>query len=64
MLLQYIYIVIMYGIAFEWDEKKHSLNKRKRSTSFVEAQTIFADDNGLLLHIGAGGKHEKKNMIF
>ena len=40
----------MNDVDFEWDEKKHSANKRKHSISFVEAQTVFADENGLLLH--------------
>jgi uncharacterized DUF497 family protein len=40
----------MSDITFEWDEKKDSLNKRKHGASFVEAQTVFADDNALLLH--------------
>jgi uncharacterized DUF497 family protein len=40
----------MNDVYFEWDEKKHSANKRKHSISFVEAQTVFADENGLLLH--------------
>jgi uncharacterized DUF497 family protein len=39
----------MPEIRFEWDEKKHSLNKRKHGVSFNEGQTIFADENGLLL---------------
>jgi hypothetical protein len=39
----------MSEIRFEWDEKKHSLNKRKHGVSFHEGQTIFADENGLLL---------------
>ena len=40
----------MPHITFEWDEKKRSLNKRKHGASFEEAQTVFADDNALLLH--------------
>jgi len=40
----------MLSIRFEWDEKKHILNKRKHGPSFVEAQTVFADENGLVLH--------------
>ena len=39
----------MPGIRFEWDEKKHSLNKRKHGISFNEGQTVFADENGLIL---------------
>jgi uncharacterized DUF497 family protein len=39
----------MNDIRFEWDEKKHSSNKTKHGLSFTEAQTVFADENGLLL---------------
>jgi len=39
----------MPDIRFEWDEKKHSLNKRKHGLSFTEALTAFADENGLLI---------------
>jgi uncharacterized DUF497 family protein len=39
----------MIDLRFEWDEKKDALNKRKHGTSFTEAQTVFADENGLLL---------------
>ena len=39
----------MPDIRFEWDETKHSLNKRKHGLSFTEAQTVFTDENGLLL---------------
>ena len=39
----------MLEVSFEWDETKHSLNKKKHGLSFKEAQTVFADENGLLL---------------
>ena len=39
----------MPEIRFEWDERKHALNKRKHGVSFNEGQTIFADENGSLL---------------
>ena len=39
----------MPEIRVEWDEKKHSLNKRKHGVSFTEGQTVFADENGLLI---------------
>ena len=39
----------MPDIRFEWDEKKHSVNKRKHGISFSEGQTAFADENGLLI---------------
>jgi len=39
----------MPEISFEWDEKKHAVNRRKHRVSFTEAQTAFADENGLLI---------------
>jgi uncharacterized DUF497 family protein len=45
----------MDDIHFQWDEKKEALNKKKHSTSFTEAQTVFADENGLLLPIAKIG---------
>ena len=39
----------MIDIQFEWNEKKDNLNKKKHSVSFTEAQTVFADEKGLLL---------------
>ncbi|MEK7308126.1 MAG: BrnT family toxin [Nitrospirota bacterium] len=37
-------------IAFEWDDNKNSINKRKHGIPFEEAQTVFFDDKALLLH--------------
>jgi uncharacterized DUF497 family protein len=39
----------MKRLRFEWDEKKYDLNQRKHDISFLEAQTVFADENGLLI---------------
>jgi hypothetical protein len=39
----------MNDIRFEWDEKKDALNNKKHGISFTEAQTVFADEKGLLL---------------
>jgi len=39
----------MSDVRFKWDEKKHSVNKRKHGVSFTEGQTAFADENGLLI---------------
>lgn len=39
----------MIDICFEWDEKKDVLNKKNHGVSFTEAQTVFTDENGLLL---------------
>jgi hypothetical protein len=40
----------MKDISFEWDETKNISNKRKHGISFEEAQTVCADENGLLIH--------------
>jgi len=39
----------MSHLAFEWDDVKNTLNKRKHRISFEEALTVFSDDNALLL---------------
>jgi hypothetical protein len=33
----------MYGIAFEWDRRKESANRRKHGVAFEEAATVFND---------------------
>lgn len=48
--LQCNYIVNMQSISFEWDSRKNSLNKSKHGITFEEAQTVFVDENALLIH--------------
>jgi uncharacterized DUF497 family protein len=33
----------VYGIAFEWDPRKESANRRKHGVAFEEATTVFDD---------------------
>lgn len=40
----------MAHIAFEWDREKNSSNQKKHGISFDEAQTVFVDENALLIH--------------
>jgi hypothetical protein len=40
----------MTAISFEWDEKKNASNKKKHGVSFEERQTVFVDENALLIH--------------
>jgi uncharacterized DUF497 family protein len=40
----------MFNILFEWDERKNFLNKEKHRICFEEAQTVFADENALIIH--------------
>jgi uncharacterized DUF497 family protein len=39
----------MGKLRFAWDPSKASANLRKHGVSFEEAETVFADDNALLL---------------
>ena len=36
-------------VSFEWDERKAAANQRKHGVSFDEAESVFADEYGLLL---------------
>jgi len=53
----------MSDIRFEWDEKKHSLNKRKHGLSFTEALTAFADENGLLIDDPDNSEDEDRLLL-
>ena len=37
----------MQDIIFSWDESKHKANIQKHGVSFVEAMTVFDDENAL-----------------
>lgn len=39
----------MSSIRFEWDPKKAALNLSKHSVSFEDAQSVFSDENALLI---------------
>ena len=39
----------MSVLRFEWDPAKAASNLRKHGVSFEDAQTVFADEHGLLL---------------
>ena len=39
----------MDELYFEWDEHKNELNKKKHNVSFEEAQSVFYDDNALMI---------------
>lgn len=44
-----MYTVQVSTLRFEWDERKNSANRRKHGVSFEEAQSAFADEQGLLI---------------
>ena len=53
----------MRELRFEWDEKKYNLNQRKHGISFLEAQTVFSDENGLLLDDPDHSLEEERYII-
>lgn len=40
----------MPQLTFEWDKEKNASNQKKHGVSFEEAQTVFVDENALLIH--------------
>lgn len=52
----------MQSISFEWDNRKNSKNKKKHGISFEEAQTVFVDENALLIH-DPDHSHEEDRFI-
>ena len=48
--LSYNYNVNITPLRFEWDKDKSALNQKKHGLSFEEAQTVFLDENALLIH--------------
>lgn len=51
------------GLSFEWDERKNAANKRKHGVSFEEAQTVFYDDNALLVGDPDHSEDEERFII-
>ena len=44
---QYVIGAIM--ITFEWDTKKNEINKKKHQITFDEAESVFNDENGIVI---------------
>lgn len=53
----------MDGIKFEWDPNKNEVNKKKHKISFEEAQTVFYDENALVIDDPAHSKEEERFII-
>jgi len=50
-------------INFEWDENKALINIRKHGISFEEAQTVFYDENALLIDDVEHSEEEERFII-
>ncbi len=53
----------MDTISFEWDENKNAINKRKHHISFEEAQTVFYDDEALVIDDPEHSEQEERFII-
>ncbi|NTV53857.1 MAG: BrnT family toxin [Syntrophaceae bacterium] len=38
------------NLTFVWDKEKSASNQKKHGVSFEEAQTVFLDENALMIH--------------
>lgn len=50
-------------IRFEWDENKNEINKKKHKISFEEAQTVFYDENALVIDDPEHSREEERFII-
>ena len=53
----------MNPIRFEWDPRKAQSNKRKHGISFEEAQSVFFDEQGLLLEDPQPSDQEERFIL-
>lgn len=50
-------------IKFEWDENKNEINKHKHKISFEETQTVFYDENALVIDDPEHSQEEERFII-
>lgn len=53
----------MKKIRFEWDQNKAAVNKMKHGISFIEAQTVFYDDQALVIDDPDHSEKEERFII-
>lgn len=53
----------MYELNFAWDSRKASANVRKHGVSFAEAETVFSDDNAILLDDPGHSQDEYRSVL-
>jgi uncharacterized protein len=50
-------------LGFSWDSRKARSNERKHGVSFEEAETVFSDENGLLLDDPDHSDRERRYLL-
>jgi hypothetical protein len=53
----------MDEICFEWDNEKNEINKVKHQISFDEAQTVFYDEDALIINDPEHSINEERFII-
>ncbi len=53
----------MENIKFEWDENKNRINQTKHKISFEEAQTVFYDEEALVIDDPDHSEEEERFII-
>ena len=50
-------------LSFEWDENKNRINKAKHKVSFEEAETVFYDENAVLIPDPDHSEYEERFIL-
>ncbi len=50
-------------LEFEWDENKNEINKTKHKISFEEAETVFYDENAVIIDDPEHSQDEERFII-
>ena len=50
-------------LSFEWDENKNRINKIKHKVSFEEAETVFYDENAVLIPDPDHSEYEERFIL-
>ena len=53
----------MSDIKFEWDEEKNQINQKKHKISFEEAQSVFFDEEALIIDDPEHSLEEERFII-
>ena len=53
----------MAVLRFEWDDRKNTQNGLKHGVTFEEAQTVFLDEQALLVADPDHSEHEERFML-
>ena len=53
----------MYNDKFVWDEKKHKVNVERHGVTFMEASSVFEDDNAIYIDDSSHSENEERFIV-